>query len=310
MRKIEATLLITIFIASMLTMITPVVVAKGNIIKIPEDFPTIQEAVNAAVDGYKIEVGKGEWYGAIVNKAVEIMGKKGAIIVDGPPYSPSGHPLHYGFLIALGGGRSTISGFTFRGGPIGATGTFLAFPIFSRDGVNEVTIENNEIYNALQGITNWHGDNWVIQHNTLNGLWTYNGGGLGILIGSRLASDPAVGNLIAHNTVQASFLGTELDGTPRTYTCSGIIITADARFSEPGEVSNNKVVNNKVMVTGPDTYAISLEAIGDITPDHAKSLVHDNIVNSNKLQGSDNPIGLVPPELEEVNTISAKQGKK
>ncbi len=293
--KLITALMITLFLAS-ITVIAVPVSAKPRVIKVPEDYLTIQAAVDAANDGDKIIVAAGEWYGAEVTKAVEIIGEEGAIIVDGPAH-PSYPYLHFGFKLGYGSDVSgaIISHFTFRG---------LAFPIFAFN-ADDVTIEYNIIYDALQGITNWDGNNWVIRHNVIEGIYVSGGGGLGIFIGSLFKDLGASGNLVAHNKIIAEI------PDDRTYSAGGIILCADARWgATPGKVSNNKVVHNKVKVTGPDTFAMSLEFLGlsEIPTEDLKDRVCGNLVGFNDFRGSATEIDFVPEKLEEVNTISRNLG--
>ena len=298
-------LLIAVSIVSVFTVIVPVEASRRNVIRVPEDFSTIEEAIVAANDGDTILVGPGKWYGAIVNKAVEIKGMGEAIIDDGPTH-PRYSWIHFGFKLESDGSGATISHLTFKG---------LELPIYGFM-VDDVIIEHNTIYNALQGITNWDGDNWVIKHNVIEGIYGSGGGGLGIFIGSLKEDYGASGNLVVHNTVVAQV------PDDRTYSCGGICLCADARWgAKPGEVSNNKVVHNKVVVTGPDTFALSLEVIGlgDLSEleeseyarviEYAKGRLHDNIVGFNDVRGSTNPIDVIPEELKEVNTISRNLGR-
>ena len=105
--KTTGTLLIMVFIVSMFTVVSSVG-AYADIIRVPEDYPTIQEAIDAASGGDTILVGPGEWFGGIVDKPVRIVGMRGAVIVDGVPYpgppppgiTPSPEELvHFGFFI-------------------------------------------------------------------------------------------------------------------------------------------------------------------------------------------------------------------
>lgn len=306
-----ATLLIAVFMISAFAVAIPV--SAQTIWHVPGDFDTIQEAVDSdtVIDGDTILVGSGKWFGAVVTKSVEIKGKGGAVIVDGPAHPYYTH-LHFGFKIySVDGG--TISHFTFEGGEIGDTGNFLAFPVFAFDS-NDVTIEHNTIYDALQGITVWQGNNWVIKHNVIEGLWHDHGGGIGMMIGTLYPGGLATGNLIANNKITASFTDTEPDGKPRTYSCGGISLLADERWGYTAdELSDNKIVHNKVTITGPDTSAISLEhLIYPLTvpdPDRAKQLIHDNLVGFNDFRGSVIGLFLYPGELDEVNDISRNLGE-
>ena len=56
------------------------VYAFGNIIKVPEDYPTVQAAVNAAATGDTILIAPGVYYESVIinNKALTILGEKGS----------------------------------------------------------------------------------------------------------------------------------------------------------------------------------------------------------------------------------------
>ena len=160
----------------------PAIAAKQTVIVVPDDHDTIQEAVDAASDGDKIIVGAGEWFGAEVDKAVEIRGKGRAVIVDGPTLTGN---LKQGFRVTADG--VTISHLTFE----------VEFPVYAAY-VDDVTVEHNAMIDPIQGVTNWYGSSWVIRHNVVTGLWDFSGGGLAIFIGAKVAF-PARDNLVAFN---------------------------------------------------------------------------------------------------------------
>lgn len=67
--------------------IQPVESEIGTII-VPDDYATIQEAVNNADEGYIIHVRNGTYYGdVVVNKTVSVVGEVGAVIVSNDSYA-------------------------------------------------------------------------------------------------------------------------------------------------------------------------------------------------------------------------------
>lgn len=276
--------------------------AYNDVIIVPRDYPTIQDAIIAANDGDTILVGPGEWYGGIVNKLVRIIGLKGAIIVDGPAYPQMpGMPdsdQHMGFYVEPEGSGSTISNLVFLGGPIEGTDFYFDMAVFAR-GADDVTIIKNKIYNCGQCITNWKGNNWVIIHNVIEGYSQVMGRVSGIVLGSQILGPGSpegrecTGNLVAFNIIDA-------DPEPSEYGSYGISIRG---WMAPAY--ENKIIFNRIRITGSDTAAIRLYAQdwqGDI--EYAKSLVCDNEIRLNNLLGSTNAFLIEPPELHEVNTIS------
>lgn len=268
--------------AATLTVDTSVAVSATN-------FHTIQDAVDAATGGDTIVVAAGNWFGATVDKSLEIRGEGGAVIDDGPPHGP----WKDGFRLVSGSSGATISHFTFEG---------LGLPIYGW-GPDDVTVEHNKIYDTTQGITNWDGDNWVIRHNVIEGIAvSHNGGGIGIAVGSR--GDDVSGNIIAHNKIVGHF------PDDFTFSVGGILLCTDERKVPPGIVSNNKIVHNKVKITGIDCWAIALQLIPP-TGEEPIGTLRDNIVGFNNLRGSDDCIGYYPDEatLEPINKISRNLGE-
>ena len=285
-----ATLLIALFIISTIAFAVPLVSAQDTWY-VPGDFSTIQDAVDAASHGDVIIVAAGEWDGAIVDKAVEIRGEDGAVINDGPAHSK----WTCGFKLISGSSGATISHFTFEG---------LGLPIYGL-GVDDVTVEHNKIYDTMQGITNWDGDGWVIRLNVIEGIAIlYNSGGIGICVGSR--NSPVSGNVVAYNKIFAEI------PDDHAFSVGGILLCTDERYGwNPGEVTNNKIIHNRVKVTGPKSWSIALQVIGlsEYPPpedevEYAKTMLYDNLVGFNVLRRSDLFVECLPTELEEVNTIS------
>ncbi len=292
MKKRIFSILFALVLSFSLIPATPVMAATINV---PGDYSTIQAAVNAADSGDTIIVGAGEWAGATVDKAVEIRGEDGAKIVDGPSHGE----WKDGFRLVSGSSGATISHFTFQG---------LELPIYGW-GPDDVTIEHNKIYAIMQGITNWDGDGWVIRQNVIEGIVELGSGGLGIVVGSR--NSDVSGNLVTHNKIVADI------PDDHVFSVGGILLCTDERYGwTPGVVTNNKIVHNRVKITGPISWAIALQVIGlsEYPPpeeevEHAKDLLYGNIVGFNNLRGSDSFVECLPVELVDVNTISRNLGE-
>ena len=298
-KKVFGILFAVVLVLS-LSLVTAVpVAANGTVTNIDtqETFATIQAAIDddETLDGHTIEVGAGDWDGALVTKSLEIRGEDGAVIDNGPTHGS----WTCGFKLISASSGATISHFTFQG---------LGLPIYGL-GIDDVTIEHNKLYDTMQGITNWDGNNWVIKHNVIEGIAIlYNSGGIGIAVGSR--NSPVSGNLVAHNKIVADI------PDDHTFSVGGILLCTDERYGwTPGEVTNNKIVHNRVKITGPKSWAISLQVIGITYPNpsedeiqHAKDLLNGNIVGFNNLRGSERFVECLPEELEEVNTISRNLG--
>jgi hypothetical protein len=269
--------------------------------------PGTHSSIQAAIDDYAcatIVVGPGNWAGATVHRGVEIRGEGEAVIDDGP----NSHSfLRAGFLFPGSGAGSgtTISGLEFRGTPqFGYTDDgHLDFPIFSR-GANNVAVSGNVFVDTLQGVTNWHGTGWHIHHNTLQGLWTLSGGGIGILIASR-SGMPANDNVVAFNHISGSVASDSPD-----YTCPGIALMSDARYGNPGgPVRDNKILHNYVSVDGIGyDMGVGIELTDLPLEDGQEATVTQNKVAQNNPYGDYEPLALNPSMLSDYNVIHNNPG--
>lgn len=289
--------------------------ASATIWQVPEDFGTIQEAIDDpnVMDGDKIMVGPGYYEGATVTKAVEIKGIGNAIINSGPkPWVDVGAPepicsFMAGFFFLPGeenGSGATISHFRFE---------TVEFPVFSR-GADDVTVTQCTLINSIQAITNWHGSRWEISHNTIKDLRTSNGGGIGILAGCVLGGDSG-DNVISHNEITGTLHVYSLDGGG--YNGTGVVLYADFRWAPayPGAdaIAYNRVVKNKISLVSDtpdvvDVCAIELTDTRDDVSADPYPVIFNNKIMFNDLRGTTIQIYLTPLDLDNQNKISRNLG--
>lgn len=271
--------------------------------RVPADFPTIQAAIDSAsvTAGDRILVGPGTFAGAVVNKPVHIQGIGRAVIATGP--------LHRGVL---------VQGLRLAAGADGATISHLQFtvdlPIFTATGdrINNVTVSQNIMRDAIQGVTNWLGSGWEITHNRILDLRTRCGGGIGILIGEWRAG-VVTDNLVSHNEISGTVHVDAADCGG--YNGTGIVVYADYRFGRFGaaHMAYNRIVKNTVSLVSDtpslvDVVAIELTEADD--PDSSQHVIHDNAVGFNDLRDTAAQLTLSPAALDNpVNDISRNLGE-
>ena len=123
---------------------------------VPDDYPTIQEAIDHANDEDRIEVRAGTYYeNVVVDKSINLMGEdKNTTFIDG---SGSGSVVH------ISADGVSVSGFTIRNTSLGSAG----LKIYS----NYCTIDNNIIKECGDGINLKESEvttvirNWITVNN-------------------------------------------------------------------------------------------------------------------------------------------------
>jgi hypothetical protein len=268
--------------------------------RVPTDFATIQEAIDSASvhDGDAIVVEAGSRAGATVTKAVAIRAHGRVGIVDGPVASTFGKAGFFFPGDGQGSGAS-ITGFWFTGIPL---------PVFSR-GADDVTVNGNTLSFFLQGVTNWGygswGNRWEIADNTMYGLMTSCGGGIGVLVGDYEGGTLA-GNLVARNSIRGRLRVAPHDCGG--YNAPGIVLYADFRGGASGGVlEGNVVTKNTVLLESatpvlrgaPGLVTVSGIELTDTRDDWGiqPPVVADNAVTYNELRLMEVPLSANPNEL-------------
>jgi hypothetical protein len=269
--------------------------------RVPEDFATIQEAIDspAVADGDRITVAPGNHAGAWVDRGVEIKGEDGAVIDSGPMH-PAG--LSMGFPLMAGSDGATISHLTFT----------VDLAVMNRAAVADVTVEQCAFLNTIQAVSNWSGSGWDISHNVVTDLRTRCGGGIGILIADRfgvIVED----NVVSHNSITGT-LHVDPDDCGG-YAGSGIVIYADFRWTFAGAeaIKNNRVVQNTVGMASdtPNLVDINAFELTDTRDDPLAvpfPVIFENAIGFNDFRDTVAQILITPAELEDYNDMSRNLG--
>jgi len=206
-KKIVSRITLTLLLTGMLTLafnIQPVRSEPATIV-VPDDYPTIQEAVNAASPGDTVYVRAGTYYEhVVVNKAVSLIGEdKNATIIDG---NETGIVVKIGWTIRRID-HVILSGFTIRrsGNQWIHLPVMVSYPesgIFLRE-VKESVIGNNIIIDNLGGVTLHRSPSNVVKNNLImNNEY-------GVTLSS--AGEESVDNVILENTIANNTWGLMYD---------------------------------------------------------------------------------------------------
>lgn len=259
-----------VFLGGLLALVAARAEARER--RVPERYPTIQAAVDAAGGGDVIEVGPGSYCGATIGAPLTLVGHGATIVgcADGPLIDGD---LRAGFYLPGTNGSSSasgtrISGFAFDGRGISQTDLApLAVGVFARF-ANRVRVENNLFLGTVQAVTDTAGDDWVIAGNRIRDLTVFDctgalcAGGDGIVIqiarddvaapgGPGAAVNRPERNVVAGNDVS----GAIPDGFA-TFSLAGIFV-----MSADGTV----VTRNRVSI--PDNPSADADGDGVLVTD-------------------------------------------
>lgn len=148
-RKTTNKFLFVLFFLLLLSLgIASIGITSAKTIHVPDDYPTIQQAVDAAMDGDTIIVHSGTYHGAIIDKSLTIIGE-GAIIDAGGECC----------LVMWSVTSGSISGFTLQNGAIG----------ICLSHASNINVEGNTALNNQVGFHLWDSNNNNIKNNVAQG---------------------------------------------------------------------------------------------------------------------------------------------
>jgi hypothetical protein len=231
--------------------------AGGHSIQVPQDHPTIQEAVDAAGDGDSIVVDKGRFCGATITQRVQLIGRHGATIIGCD--QPVVGVLRAGFFLPDARASGTrIKGFRFDGqGVSNANLIPLALGVIARS-ADDLEVTDNAFQGTIQAVTNTDGSGWRVLFNRVSQLTalTCDGqcaGGDAIVFQQRLVlTTRPENNIAAFNHVE----GTIPDGLDQ-FSMVGIFV-----LGQDGAL----VLGNRLAI--PDNPNAAGEGDGVLVTDH------------------------------------------
>ena len=152
-KKVATIVMLTLFLIATLTLNTQQALTDPGTIRVPQDYPTIQAAINAASPGDTIQVSAGTYNeNVVVNKAVYLIGEN--------PSTTIINAKGTGTVVSVAASNVVITNFTIQNSGTGWPNSGILI-----DTVNGCTISNNIIINNYYGI-------WL--KNSLNNILSSN----------------------------------------------------------------------------------------------------------------------------------------
>ena len=176
----------------------------ATVIRVPEDFPTIQLAVSSASGGNTIRVGPGRWCGARITTPVNLVGKDGATIIGCPAGNPGpvGDTYRRGFFIEATASGTSVSHFVFDGNGFSDSNLLpLYVGIEALEGTNHLVIDDNTFQGGGAGVAFFGGSGQYVTHNRFDGFTVLSDGTGGSAIFDIGASAPVSDNYILYNRI-------------------------------------------------------------------------------------------------------------
>jgi nitrous oxidase accessory protein len=256
MKRMISGIIVTPLLMAMLTLaynIKPAVAAPTTII-VPDDYPTIQEAVNAAHQGDTVLVRSGTYReNVVVNKSISLTGESPANTkVNGGSTAPALH---------ITAGNTIVSGFTIQNG---------VYTVFV-DRCSSNIIEKNVFQGGFDGIFFWHSDNNTVDKDEFSGTFDY-----GVLLGGYCSDSTVRDNIVEHtwygiglwdsssNTVYNNTIeNTGSGAAPSGFEPAGILVYDHSK--------DNKIIGNRLSNNDWNGIAVVLNSAGNVISDNTVS---------------------------------------
>ena len=186
-------IVLTLLLIGIVTLVVNIQPVKAGTITVPDNYPTIQKAINAAYPGDIIYIKAGTYYESIsINKTILLVGENQKItIIDGSKSNETFSPV--GYVFGEDAKNVTIRNFTIRGSN-SSWGIYVTYHsnayienntitnnsggILASFSNNNTFVNNTVINNKYEGILFDHSSDNTMENDTIDGN-TYNFGILG-----------------------------------------------------------------------------------------------------------------------------------
>ena len=181
LKRLTSYLLLALLLVSMFAFLFGVRSVKGITIIVPDDYPTIQGAVNAAFENDIIFVRNGTYGAVVVVKALSLIGESAqSTVIDGGGLAS---------IVAIGANNVNISGFTIRNSGTNSAGIRLESAVHFN-----INITGNNITNNYVGIWLDSSSNCSVNRNNITTNIEY-----GVYLGFSSNYNTVTGNNITNN---------------------------------------------------------------------------------------------------------------
>jgi parallel beta-helix repeat protein len=216
-----------------------VVKCDTNIIRVPNDFPTIQEAINAAENGSTILVGRGVYHEHLtVSKTLTLVGfGQEETIIDGS---------HSSVVVTIPADNVIIEGFTVQNSGWDQIGMYLDHSN------NSIVRENVVTLNGLAGVSLDDSFNTTVSDNIISSTI---GSRIGVIFGDGIrlwrssANNTVSDNVVVNSTETGIFLDGSNNNTIRRNVLEANDEAVFAHSSSGNKFFNNDFIHNYGSVT-------------------------------------------------------------
>jgi hypothetical protein len=258
----------SLFLTISVTMLFSVLnVINAATLKVPDDFSTIQEAINASINGDTVIVASGTYYENINFRGKNIVLTSYYIINEDVSYisstiingSQPAHPDTASCVLIVSGEDSSaiLQGFTLTGGTgtkwidEHGAGTYVegggVLIAYSTPTIKNNLIINNEAIRTSSGVTSAGGGGIRAgdeRPTIINNIITSNSGMYGGGIVLNYTGAYVKNNIVYNNKVYQAVAGAP------TFGGGGIWINSNFAFNKPNFLENNTIVGNSSSGTG------------------------------------------------------------